>query len=102
MSGENDPKTFLSKKVADGDKDPEQITNLESKEQREFYRFLTVYSVMGFDFLTKLRDYEQRMNMSKDKMRSEQLTEMIVGIEKSDERKAGAKELAEELKKDRK
>jgi len=105
----DDPKTFLSKKLADGEHDPEQVTNLESKEQREYYRFLTAYGNIrdpktskGFDFLLNMRDYEQRMNMSKDKMRPEQLVEAIVGLEKSEEKKTGARELAEELKKERK
>ena len=107
---EDDPKTFLSKKLSDGAKDPEQITNLESKEQREYYRFLTAYGNISdprnadnkFDFLISMRDYEQRMNMSKEKMRPEQLVEAIVGLEESEKKKTGARELAEELKKERK
>jgi hypothetical protein len=94
----DDPKTFLSKKLADGEHDPEQVTNLESKEQREYYRFFTIYGSMpdpadpkkvAFPFLLGLRDYEQRMNMSKDKMRPEQLVQAIVGLETQENIKQG-------------
>lgn len=98
MSNQDEPKTFLSRKVAEGEKDPEQITNLESKEQREYYRWLTVFGMMkdpkdptksAFPFLNEHRDYEQRQNMSKDKMRAEQLTQMIIGMEQQENIRQG-------------
>ena len=111
MSNQEDPRTFISRKVSEGSKDPEQITYLESKPQREMYRFLTIYGMMldpddptksAFPEINFIRDYEQRMNMSKGEMpkvRSEQLVQAIVGLETMEAQKKGAKELAEELKK---
>lgn len=102
MSNQDEPKTFLSRKVAEGEKDPEQITNLESKEQREYYRLLKLFGSFrdpdskddpAFPFFLEMMEYEMRMNMSKEKMRAEQLTQMIVGMEQQENIRQGIQPL---------